>query len=124
MTSIHVAEYIGFALGSMLVLIGISGVFLPVKMSKKFGIQIRDGESGIPYVSASAVRDLALGLIVFALLATGNLQMTGIASLCMTPIALCDFYVVFTRGDRPTSLMHLMGAIGLVAYGIWILSAS
>ncbi len=94
-------------IGGVTTLIGLLAVIWPEQMSKKFGI----GVSGLalPYVVSTGIRDVfdwtALGMV----------------NICIGVVALSDFLVVRKHGDKKTALVHLVGAIVVVKYGIWLL---
>ena len=114
-----IAHYFPLAIGLLTLLIGILAVLNPEKMSKNFGIAVSG--SALPYVVSTGIRDVFMGLIVLILFYLQAWNALGMSHLCLGIVAISDFIVVRKHGDKKASLVHISGAIAVIAYGAWLL---
>ncbi len=115
MNILKLVHFIGPIIGFFALVIGIFAVLRPKPMSKNFGIAA--GDSALPFVVSTGVRDVFIGLIVLILFFMENWQALGAANLCIGIVAICDFFVVRKHGDKKVSLVHLGGAVAVIGYG-------
>jgi Domain of unknown function (DUF4267) len=110
---------IGFTLAAI---IGLFGLFLsarallqPRLAALGFGVAAVPGVA--PYMAIKASRDLAVGLVVLALLATSNLHTVATAILAATAIPLVDGAIVLrTGGPKATAYgVHFTTALVMLA---------
>ncbi len=120
MSLVAIAHYIAPIIGLSTIIIGICAVLQPQPMSKKFGITVSG--AALPYVVSTGIRDVFIGLTVLVLFYRQEWSLLGVINLLIGVVAISDFLVVKKHGDKKTSLAHLAGAVGVVAYGAWLLS--
>ncbi len=111
--------YIAPIIGLTTLAIGVMAVLRPKPMSKKFGISV-DGDA-LPYVIATGIRDVFMGLTIFILFYLQEWVALGAINLCVGIVAISDFLAVRKHGDKKTSMVHLFGAIAVIVYGAWLL---
>lgn len=104
--------------GLMLLVIGVAATFWPAPLAKGFGIATSG--SGLPYVTATGIRDFSLGLIVFYFFSQAGWQALGAVHMAIAPIALSDFMSVAKRGPKQAAAVHLMGVFWTAGYGAWL----
>jgi hypothetical membrane protein len=112
-------RYLAPLIGTGTLVIGILAMFRPESMSKKFGISASD--KTLPYVKSTGVRDVFIGLTVLILFYLKDWVALGWVNLFIGIVAISDFSVVLRNGDKNTSLVHLFGAILVLAFGSWLL---
>jgi len=112
---IYLAPLIGLAtLG-----IGLLAVAKPQKMSINYGIYAND--KALPYVVATGIRDVFMGLMIVALFFLKEWRAIAIAQFLLAIVAIVDFSIVIKSGEKLKALVHLTGALAVSFYGIWIL---
>lgn len=114
--------YLAPLIGVMTLLIGVAAVLSPQKMSVKFGIAA-DGAT-LPYVISAGIRDVFMGIAVLVLFYFQAWMPLGLIHLALGIVAISDFAVVRKHGDRKTSLVHILGAIVVVLFGLWLIAQS
>jgi hypothetical protein len=117
---IEIFRFVGFIIGVTVFIIGIAAIFRPQQMSVKFGIPLSG--QGLPFVISTGIRDVLIGLVVLALFYNQLWNLLGLTSCFLGMVAISDFLVVRKYGDKKTSIIHAAGAIGVIAYGVWLLS--
>lgn len=85
-----------------LIATGIAGIAFPEPLARNFGAPLQDG-AGSEFVRATAVRDIALGAILFSAALNKERSAVRVASLCCIGISLSDFLTT----KKP---IHLAGA--------------
>jgi hypothetical protein len=112
---IYLAPLIGLAtLG-----IGLLAVTRPQKMSINYGVSANN--EALPYVVATGIRDVFMGLIILALFFLNEWRGIAIAQFLLAIVAIVDFAIVIKFGEKLKALIHLTGALAVSFYGIWIL---
>ena len=112
------------ALSGLFVLLGLLFVFAPRACAALFGIRPTE-EAGLAYVSAIGLRDLALGLYLFALSRLSTRRAVGTILAITVLIPIGDVIVVWTeRGfDSPGHLLlHAGSALVMAASAAWLLT--
>jgi len=112
------------ALSGVFVLLGLLFVFAPRAGAALFGIPAEEG-SGLSYVSAIGLRDLALGFYLFALLRLSTRRAIGAILGITVLIPVGDVILVFLeRGfDSPGHLLlHGLSGVVMAASSLWLLA--
>jgi len=113
-----VFHYIALVIGLVTLLIGVGAVVRPALMSEKFGIKASGAT--LPYVIATGIRDVFIGLTILSLFYFQLWTAMGFIQISVGVVAVIDFMVVRKHGDPKTSLVHLFGAIFVFGYGFWL----
>lgn len=93
-----------FAIG--LVLIGLLALLSPAAASIMFGIPV-EGQDALLWVRLAGVRDIALGLLVIAVIVLRQPRTTGILILLATVVPITDVVtVVLHNGLSSQALLH------------------
>lgn len=106
--------------GAFALIIGLLAVVSPQKASQSFGIEVHG--LALPYVMATGVRDIYIGLVTLILFRFGNTQLLGANFICIAVIAIADFILTFKVGSRRHSVVHIAGAVFSLIFGIILLS--
>jgi hypothetical protein len=112
------------ALSGLFVLLGILFVFGPRTGAALFGIRPTE-EAGLAYVSAIGLRDLALGLYLFALSRLSTERTIGAILAITVLIPIGDVIVVWMerRFESPAHLLlHAGSALIMAASAAWLLT--
>ncbi len=122
----EIAFYIAPLIGFVTLIIGTAAVLKPAPMSKNFGIEVSG--SALPYVVSTGIRDIFMGLTILILFSTQHHQQDrrtlGAIHLCVGVVAISDFLIVQKHGDKKTSWVHLLGAVAVIGYGVWLIFQS
>jgi hypothetical protein len=121
MSLTEISYYLALLIGVTTLIIGICAMIRPLPMAVKFGVSV--GESAVPYVLSTGVRDVFMGLTVLILWSLQHWKALGAISLCLGLVAISDFQVVRKYGDKKTSYVHLAGAMAVFIYGAWLLAS-
>lgn len=119
MNILTILYYFPLVVGVTTLLIGIAATVKPQEMSKKFGIAVSG--SALPYVISTGIRDVFMGLVVLILFYIQSRTALAASHLCLGIVAISDFVVVRKYGDKKMSLIHVGGAVAVIAYGVAIL---
>lgn len=114
-----IGHYFPLAIGFITLLIGVLAAANPKAMSKNFGIAATG--VALPYVVSTGIRDVFIGLIVLILFYLQAWVALGACHLCIGLVAISDFLVVRKYGNKKASLIHISGAVVVIAYGAWLL---
>lgn len=112
------------ALSGMFVLLGLLFVLAPQAGAALFGIRPTE-DAGLSYVSAIGLRDLALGLYLFALARLSTRQSVGAILGITVLIPIGDVAIVWMeRGlESPAHLLlHAGSAVLMAASAAWLLA--
>lgn len=105
-----------------LVAVGVLGLFSPRRLSRSYGVEVRDRAS-LVWVRAAGVRDAGLGLILAYI--AFNQDFVEILFICAIGfiLAMADFMlaITFARGLRSEHGAHLGGAIAFLVIIILLL---
>ena len=108
-----------------ILLIGVSGLLDPALGARAFGIALLDPRDG-RLLAIAAGRDVALGILLFALLALRNRGSLACATTVLALIPIFDGFVVLGWGDwtfKPVILLHwgsaafMLGIVKLLSNG-------
>jgi uncharacterized membrane protein HdeD (DUF308 family) len=75
-------------------------------------------------VISTGIRDVFMGIAVLVLFYFQAWMPLGLIHLALGLVAISDFAVVRRYGDRKTSWVHLIGAVVVVLFGIWLVAQS
>ena len=121
MTATTIAYTLAGLIAAGIILIGARFLVAPRVAAAGYGVQPDLGQrSAGAYLSVKGVRDIASGLIVFALMAAGATHPLGWMILAATIIPLGDGTIVLSNGG-PKSIAY--GVHGLTAVVMLITSA-
>jgi hypothetical protein len=112
------------ALSGVFVLLGVLFVFGPRYGAALFGVRPSE-DAGLAYVSAIGLRDLALGLYLFALSRLSSRRAVGAILAITVLIPIGDVIVVWTerRFESPGHLLlHAGSALVMAAGAAWLLT--
>ncbi len=112
------------ALSCVFVLLGLLFVFAPRAGAALFGIPAPEGP-GLSYVAAIGLRDLALGLYLFALSRLSSPRAVGAILAITVLIPIGDVIVVWMerRFESPAHLLlHAGSALIMAASAAWLLT--
>jgi hypothetical protein len=84
--------------GAFILYIGLSYLIAPQSTASGFGLPTWPRHDGSAFLAVKGVRDLASGLVVFALLLTGHRKALGWAMAAMTCVPLGDMVIVLSEG--------------------------
>lgn len=119
MNILNALQYFALITGIMAILLGTVAMIFPTKMSEGFGIPTRNNTSG--YVASLGARDVFVGLVVLMLYFNESWKMIAYTSFMISFVALIDFIVVLKKGNKKTSVAHLLGFLIFIVYGYFIL---
>lgn len=113
---------IGYALlgliGLGITAVGTGFLVSPAKAAAAYGISVgQDNNGADPYLSTKGVRDVASGLMTFALMATREPHVLADFLLAATAIPIGDAIIVLRRGGRKSTAygVHVPTAATMVA---------
>ena len=105
-----------------LVAVGALALFSPRRLSRSYGVEVRDRAS-LVWVRATGARDVALGLILAYI--AFHQELVEILFLCVIGfvLAIVDFLlaVTFARRVRSEHLAHLGGAVAFLVIIVLLL---
>ncbi|WP_433249077.1 DUF4267 domain-containing protein [Streptosporangium sp. CA-135522] len=125
MSLISVAYVLSALIGVGIIFVGLRFMFAPVASAEGFGVAApAEGGSGA-YFAVKGIRDIASGLIIFALLALGQHDALGWMMLAATVIPVGDAVIVLKwRGPRSLAYgMHGATAAVMAAIAACLLLA-
>lgn len=119
MITSYVAAALAALVGVGIVIIGVRYLTAPMASAAGFGFAGRPGPDATAWLNIKGVRDTVSGLVVFALLATGQLHMVGLFMLVAALIPVGDCLTVLRYGgSRGLAYgMHGGTAAAMVAIG-------
>ena len=121
MTVTTIAYTLAGLIGAGIIFIGARFIVAPRVAAAGYGVQPDVGQRSVrAYLRIKGVRDIASGLIVFILMASGETQLLGWVILAATIIPLADAAIVLGNGG-PKSIAW--GVHGLTAAIMLITSA-
>jgi Domain of unknown function (DUF4267) len=118
-----IVSYVAAALAAMagvgIMFIGVRYLTAPVASAAGFGFSSQPGADVSAWLNIKGIRDVVSGLVVFALLATGQLHMVGLFVLVAALIPLGDCLTVLRYGGSRALAygMHGGTALAMVIIG-------
>jgi len=102
-------------------LVGVLAVFAPAPGSVMFGMPAATGDA-LPWIRLAGIRDIALGLILFATIVLKEGRTTGILILLVIVVPITDVTTVFLRtGFSFHVLIHGGGIVYMAIIGTLLL---
>ncbi|MFI9104136.1 DUF4267 domain-containing protein [Streptomyces fildesensis] len=83
--------------GAFIIYVGLSYLFAPQTTASGFGLPTWPQQDGKAFLAVKGVRDIATGLVIFALLLTGHRKALGWAMLAITFVPAGDMVVVLSN---------------------------
>lgn len=90
-------------------------------MSKNFGIAAQS--AALPYVMATGVRDVFIGLTVLVLFFRREWEVLGYVHFFIGLVAVADFLIVRKYGDKKFAWVHFVSAVAVFIYGAWLIAS-
>ncbi|MEU9833577.1 DUF4267 domain-containing protein [Streptosporangium sp. NPDC048047] len=90
--------------------VGVSYLLAPQSMAPNFGLPSWPHDEGAGFLAVKGIRDLVSGLVILAVLATGNRRVLGwvMVAAALTPIG--DMFIVLLSGGDPATAFGVHGA--------------
>ncbi|MFI6925826.1 DUF4267 domain-containing protein [Nonomuraea spiralis] len=106
--------------------VGVSYLLAPQSMAPNFGLPSWPHGEGAGFLAVKGVRDLASGLVILAVLMTGNHRVLGWVMLAVALTPIGDMFIVLlSDGDPATAFgVHGATAAAVVLAGGLLLSGS
>jgi Domain of unknown function (DUF4267) len=102
-------------------LVGLLAIFAPQPGSEMFGIPVRATDA-LSWVRLAGVRDIALGLVLFATMTLQQGRTVGILILLSIVIPITDAITVFLRtGLSYHFLIHACSILYMISLGVMLL---
>ncbi|HEX3784826.1 MAG TPA: DUF4267 domain-containing protein [Pseudonocardiaceae bacterium] len=114
MITLHIAQVLAGLVGVGIIVIGIRFLIQPAACADGFGVAIAPAPGVNGYLATKAVRDIASGLFIFALLVLASTQVVGVFLLLASLIAFGDMGIVLRNGGKPAVAFGVHGATGAV----------
>lgn len=99
------------AAAATIIPIGLRFLVRPEAAAAGFGLPAATGD---PYLATKGVRDIASGLVLFAVLAHGDRRLSGRVALAAATTPIGDMLLVLRRGGRPGVALGVHGATALL----------
>ncbi len=108
MTAVHVADGLSWLICVGITVVGLRFFFAPRQSAAGFGVAIEpEAQKAAAYLSVKAVRDLASGLVLLALILAGPPHALGWFMLAAAVIPIGDAVIVLRNGG-PKILAYAM----------------
>ncbi|MEU1391943.1 MULTISPECIES: DUF4267 domain-containing protein [unclassified Nonomuraea] len=106
--------------------VGVSYLLAPQSMAPNFGLPSWPHGEGAGFLAVKGVRDLASGLVILAVLMTGNRRVLGWVMLAAALTPIGDMFIVLLSGGDPVTAFGVHGttAAAVVLAGGLLLSGS
>ncbi len=115
------ATGIAVLIGLFIIYIGLEFLLAPQVAAAGFGVPTWPQREGTAFLAVKGVRDIATGLVVFALLLSGHRRALGWAMLAFAFIPAGDMVIVLSQGGAPATALGIHGltaAVVLVGAGL------
>ncbi|MEU4541999.1 DUF4267 domain-containing protein [Nonomuraea dietziae] len=90
--------------------IGVSYLLAPQSMAPDFGLPSWPRGEGAGFLAVKGVRDVVSGLVILAVLATGNRRVLGWVMLATALTPIGDMFIVLLSGGAPATAFGVHGA--------------
>ncbi|MFD9219245.1 DUF4267 domain-containing protein [Streptomyces sp. NPDC060064] len=111
----HLATGLAALGGAFIIYIGLSYLLAPQATAAGFGVPTWPRRDGTAFLAVKGVRDIATGLVVFALLLSGHRRALGWAMLAITFVPAGDLVIILSNdGSAGTTY----GVHGLTAAAV------
>jgi len=108
------------ALALGITLVGLVAILAPATGSVMFGVPVTTTDA-LPWIRLAGIRDIALGLILFAMMALKEGRTAGILILLIIIVPVTDATTVFTRSGLS---YHILIHSSAIAYMLFQASCS
>ncbi|MEY2232131.1 MULTISPECIES: DUF4267 domain-containing protein [Streptomyces] len=115
----HLATALAAVGAAFIVYVGLSYLFAPQATAAGFGLPTWPQHDGAGFLAVKGVRDIATGLVILALLLTGQRRALGWAMAAITFVPAGDMVIVLAEGG-PAS--HAYGVHGATALAVALTS--
>jgi hypothetical protein len=105
----HLATGLAILGGIFIIYIGVSYLLNPQTAAAGFGVPTWPHRDGTAFLAVKGVRDIATGLVVFALLLTGHRRALGWAMLALAFVPAGDMVIVLSQGGSPATAFGIHG---------------
>ena len=116
---IFVLTHLSLIVGLVALGIGFLAMLFPNFMAEGFGL--KKDPSSTSYIVSLGARDVFIGLVVLALYFYDEWILMTVITVGIAFVALVDFLVVFSKGDRSKSIPHVLGFFATTLYSIGLL---
>ncbi|HEY5854854.1 MAG TPA: DUF4267 domain-containing protein [Aldersonia sp.] len=110
----HLATGIAVLTGLFIIYIGLAYLLIPQAAAAGFGVPTWPQRDGTAFLTVKGVRDIATGLVVFALLLSGQRRGLGWAMLTLAFIPAGDMVIVLSHGGSPATAFGIHGLTAVV----------
>ncbi|NUR83233.1 MAG: DUF4267 domain-containing protein [Nonomuraea sp.] len=90
--------------------VGVSYLLAPQSMAPNFGLPSWPLDQGAGFLAVKGIRDLVSGLVIIAVMATGNRRVLGWVVLVAAITPLGDMLIVLLSGGDPATAFGVHGA--------------
>ncbi|MFI6316223.1 DUF4267 domain-containing protein [Nonomuraea sp. NPDC050556] len=90
--------------------IGVSYLLAPQSMAPNFGLPSWPKGEGSGFLAVKGVRDVVSGLVILAVLVTGNRRILGWVMLAVALTPIGDMFIVLLSGGEPAIALGVHGA--------------
>ncbi|MEV4108998.1 DUF4267 domain-containing protein [Nonomuraea sp. NPDC049695] len=106
--------------------VGVSYLLAPQSMAPNFGLPSWPHGEGAGFLAVKGARDLASGLVILTVLATGNRRVLGWVMLATALTPIGDMFIVLLSGGDPATAFGVHGATAaaVILAGGLVLSGS
>jgi hypothetical protein len=105
----HLATGIAVLTGLFIIYVGLEYLLTPQAAAAGFGVPTWPQRDGTAFLAVKGVRDIATGLVVFALLLSGHRRGLGWAMLALAFIPAGDMVIVLSQGGSPATAFGIHG---------------
>jgi uncharacterized protein DUF4267 len=107
----HLATGIAVLIGLFIIYIyiGLEYLLIPQVAAAGFGVPSWPQRDGTAFLAVKGVRDVAAGLVIFALLLSGHRRGLGWAMLAFAFIPAGDMVIVLSHGGSPVTAFGIHG---------------
>ncbi|WP_037862491.1 DUF4267 domain-containing protein [Streptomyces sp. NRRL S-237] len=109
----HLTTALAAAGAAFIVYVGLSYLFAPQATAADFGLPTWPQHDGAGFLAVKGVRDIATGLVILALLLTGQRRALGWAMAAITFVPAGDMVIVLSEGGPAGHAYGVHGATAL-----------
>ena len=112
-----IAHVLAFIAGAAFLLIGGFALAFPARLARDYGLPTSE-RAALAFVRATGARDIALGIILWAAVLSGNVPLLRVIAASGCIVALVDFAIAYAGADRTIQPQHATHLAGATAFGI------
>ncbi|MFF3399930.1 DUF4267 domain-containing protein [Streptomyces sp. NPDC002659] len=109
MTMKRLATVLAALGGAFIIYVGLSYLLTPQTTAADFGLPTWPRHDGTGFLAVKGVRDIATGLVVFALLLSGHRRALGWAMLAISFVPVGDLVIVLSNDGSPGTAYGVHG---------------